>query len=173
MTNPHPPTGGGPRPWDRARFAHLREGWTLTWHDTALIESLYQHAQTLRSQLSHALLELEEVRKDKERLERELAATDEAGARAVDALSAASVQSEQRIRELEGEREADDDNTVLQVLCRVFDDGADRAMEEWFAWYRPGQWLGFSRALGAFIRQRVDAAARHSSSPPGAPTDAE
>lgn len=47
---------------------------------------------------------------------------------------------------------------ALEVLCRVFDDGADVAMDEWLAWYQPGQWFTMSRALGAFIRQRLHGA---------------
>lgn len=49
-----------------------------------------------------------------------------------------------------------DENDVLQVLCRVFDDGADVAMDEWREWYKPEQWLGRARAVGAFIRGRVE-----------------
>ncbi len=45
---------------------------------------------------------------------------------------------------------------ALEVLCRVFDDGADAAFEEWTAWYDPKEWLGPSRALGAFIRKRLE-----------------
>lgn len=49
------------------------------------------------------------------------------------------------------------DSVALEVLCRVFDDGADEGMEEWRAWYQPHQWLNGSRALGAFIRHRLNA----------------
>ncbi len=30
---------------------------------------------------------------------------------------------------------------ALEVLCRVFDDGADVAHQEWLEWYKPSQWL--------------------------------
>ena len=45
---------------------------------------------------------------------------------------------------------------ALEVLCRVFDDGADVAHQEWLEWYKPTHWLHPSRALGAFIRLRLD-----------------
>lgn len=45
--------------------------------------------------------------------------------------------------------------TALEVLCRVFPDGADEAMEEWRAWYKPGAWMHPARALGAFIFRRL------------------
>jgi hypothetical protein len=51
---------------------------------------------------------------------------------------------------------SDANHDALEVLCRVFDDGVDVAYYEWLEWYRPEQWLGHSRALGAFIRQRLD-----------------
>lgn len=65
----------------------------------------------------------------------------------------------------------DDDNTVLQVLCRVFDDGVDVALPEWREWYKPSEWLGFSRGLGAFIRTRLMRLAKES--PPHPPTKTE
>lgn len=40
---------------------------------------------------------------------------------------------------------------ALEVLCRVFPDGADARFEKWKAFYRPKDWLRPSRALGAFI----------------------
>jgi len=43
---------------------------------------------------------------------------------------------------------------ALEVLCRVFDDGADVAHQEWLEWYDPTKWLHPSRALGAFIYRR-------------------
>jgi hypothetical protein len=49
---------------------------------------------------------------------------------------------------------------ALEILCRVFDDGADVAMEEWYAWYNPDEWWHWSRALGAFIRLRLDTVAK-------------
>lgn len=49
------------------------------------------------------------------------------------------------------------DMDVLNVLCRVFDDGADVAMDEWHAWYKPSDWLSVARGLGAFIHQRLEA----------------
>lgn len=49
-------------------------------------------------------------------------------------------------------------HAALEVLCRVFDDGADVAMPEFVAWYNPSQWLDWSRGLGAFIRTRIDRA---------------
>ena len=44
---------------------------------------------------------------------------------------------------------------ALEVLCRVFDDGADVAHDEWLKWYKPEEWFHPSRALGAFIYQRL------------------
>lgn len=44
---------------------------------------------------------------------------------------------------------------ALEVLCRVFDDGVDAAMEEWRAWYKPSEWMHPARGLGVFIRQRL------------------
>ena len=44
---------------------------------------------------------------------------------------------------------------ALEVLCRVFDDGADVAHQEWLEWYKPTDWLHPSRALGAFIYRRL------------------
>lgn len=49
----------------------------------------------------------------------------------------------------------DADSVVLEVLCRVFHDGADQGMEEWRAFYQPEEWLGWPRALGAFIYTRL------------------
>ena len=59
----------------------------------------------------------------------------------------------------EATREADDlwQSDALEVLCRVFDDGADVAHDEWLAWYKPSEWLNPYRALGAFIRNRLAA----------------
>jgi hypothetical protein len=48
-----------------------------------------------------------------------------------------------------------DTNDVLQVLCRVFDDGADQGMDEWLAWYKPEHWFHSARGLGAFIFTRL------------------
>ncbi len=62
---------------------------------------------------------------------------------------------------------------AFAVLCRVFDDGADVAMEEWRAWYEPGDWFTASRALGAFIRQRLEKAASTPSPRHAAQTDDE
>lgn len=57
-------------------------------------------------------------------------------------------------------RAADDardfQQTALEVLCRVFDDGADVAHDEWLTWYKSSEWLHPSRALGAFIRLRLE-----------------
>lgn len=47
-------------------------------------------------------------------------------------------------------------NDVREILCRVFDDDANDLVAEWHAWYRPEKWLGMHRALGAFIRQRLN-----------------
>ena len=44
---------------------------------------------------------------------------------------------------------------ALEVLCRVFDDGADKGYREWLD-YDQTQWLWWGRALGGFIRQRLD-----------------
>lgn len=49
------------------------------------------------------------------------------------------------------------DSIALEVLCRVFDDGADVGMDEWLRWRDPSQWLNPQRALGAFIRRRLNA----------------
>ena len=48
---------------------------------------------------------------------------------------------------------------ALEVLCRVFEDGADAGYDEWLAWYKPEQWLHPSSALGGFIAQRLAARA--------------
>lgn len=66
----------------------------------------------------------------------------------------------QVIRKTESEppRDEDFDNIALQILCRVFDDGADVAMEEWLA-YDKAKWLSPERALGGFIRSRLDRSA--------------
>ncbi len=47
------------------------------------------------------------------------------------------------------------DGVALEVLCRVFDDGADKGFDEWRHWRDPGDWLSPQRALGAFIRRRL------------------
>jgi hypothetical protein len=44
---------------------------------------------------------------------------------------------------------------ALQVLCRVFEDGADVAIDEWREWYKPEQWLWHARGLGSFIASRL------------------
>ena len=51
-------------------------------------------------------------------------------------------------------RERNADYVARNVLCRVFLDGADKAMDEWLDWYDPREWFHFSRALGAFIWRR-------------------
>lgn len=51
--------------------------------------------------------------------------------------------------------EQDFDGVALEVLCRVFDDGADDGVQEWLAFDKSG-WLSSERALGAFIRGRLD-----------------
>ena len=51
------------------------------------------------------------------------------------------------------------DSIALEVICRVFDDGADRGFEEWRNWRDPGDWLSPQRALGAFIRRRLNGSA--------------
>ena len=56
-----------------------------------------------------------------------------------------------RKRDLEREEA---DRCALEILCRVFHDGADEAFEEWLAFDRSG-WFHWSRALGAFIAQRL------------------
>lgn len=48
------------------------------------------------------------------------------------------------------------DEVALQVLCRVFDDGADEGFQEWLVWYDPTSWLSAQRALGAFIHERLE-----------------
>jgi hypothetical protein len=53
-------------------------------------------------------------------------------------------------------REPEADDVALQVLCRVFDDGADRKYDHWLKWYDPTQWLHYSRALGAFIWMNME-----------------
>lgn len=50
---------------------------------------------------------------------------------------------------------ADPSVVAMQVLCRVFSDGADAFSQEWLSWYNPKDWLHWSRALGAFIYQRL------------------
>jgi len=49
---------------------------------------------------------------------------------------------------------------ALEVLCRVFDDGADERYQRWLAFYESSKWLHPSRALGAFIRSELDAGER-------------
>jgi len=46
------------------------------------------------------------------------------------------------------------DGCALEILCRVFHDGADEAFQEWQAFDRSG-WFHWSRALGAFIATRL------------------
>lgn len=48
------------------------------------------------------------------------------------------------------------DQIALEVLCRVFDDGADAGIAEWREFNKSG-WMHWSRALGAFIRGRLSA----------------
>ena len=57
-----------------------------------------------------------------------------------------------------GDDELEDAHQMaLEVLCRVFDDGADVGFQEWLAWYKPAEWIAPSRALGAFIHERLAA----------------
>ena len=58
---------------------------------------------------------------------------------------------------------------VREILCRVFDDGADAGMTEWRAWYKPTEWLHWSRALGAFIRLRAAGESRTHAAPGSRP----
>lgn len=58
--------------------------------------------------------------------------------------------------ELQDEIDSYPDIDACAVLCRVFPDGADQGMEEWREWYKPEQWFGMHRALGAFISQRLE-----------------
>jgi hypothetical protein len=46
------------------------------------------------------------------------------------------------------------EDVTREVFCRVWEDGADAAMEEWRAWYKPSDWLWWGRGVGAFIYQR-------------------
>ncbi len=46
-----------------------------------------------------------------------------------------------------------------EVLCRVFDDGADAGWDEWLTFDKSG-WFWWGRALGAFIRIRADRLAK-------------
>lgn len=57
------------------------------------------------------------------------------------------------------------DNVALQVLCRVFDDDPADVMQEWYAFDKSG-WFWWGRALGAFIRRKIDANARPADPPP-------
>ncbi len=46
-------------------------------------------------------------------------------------------------------------DVAREVLCRVFDDGADEGLQEWLDFDKSG-WLWWGRALGAFIRIRLN-----------------
>ena len=59
------------------------------------------------------------------------------------------------------------EDVVREVLCRVFEDGAGRGMEEWREWYKPKDWLWWGRGLGAFIYRRHKRLADLSGRPPG------
>jgi hypothetical protein len=52
---------------------------------------------------------------------------------------------------LAAEREPEGYLDALEVLCRVFEDGADARHDKWLDWYDPTKWLHPSRSLGAFI----------------------
>jgi hypothetical protein len=62
------------------------------------------------------------------------------------------------------------EDVTREVFCRVWEDGADAAMEEWRAWYKPSDWLWWGRGVGAFIYQRNKrlAEARAAVAAPGA-----
>lgn len=62
----------------------------------------------------------------------------------------------QRVHDyVEDVRGDDFDSIALEILCRVFDDGADEGMQEWLAFDKTG-WLSPQRALGAFIYRRLE-----------------
>lgn len=65
---------------------------------------------------------------------------------------------ESRLATVEAELQDVRMSDCREVLCRVFDD-FDEAWEEWLAWWNPTQWFHEYRALGAFIRTRIDARA--------------
>lgn len=77
-----------------------------------------------------------------------------------------STRDERIRRKAEKEAQAEEEEAywgACEVLCRVFPDGADKGMEEWQTFYKPKEWLGWPRALGAFIYQRLQKEAiRHS-----------
>jgi hypothetical protein len=61
------------------------------------------------------------------------------------------------VREQHNGQSTEGSSLALEILCRVFDDGADAGFEEWLVFDKSG-FLHWSRALGAFIRGRIDAA---------------
>lgn len=55
----------------------------------------------------------------------------------------------------------DGDNVALQVLCRAFKEDPADLMDEWRAFDKSG-WIWWGRALGVFIRTKIEAAALRS-----------
>lgn len=64
--------------------------------------------------------------------------------------------SEEEAIEAWNDRLCDGDNVALQVLCRAFDEDPADLMEEWHAFDKSG-WLWWGRALGAFVRRKINA----------------
>lgn len=60
------------------------------------------------------------------------------------------------VSRLQRERDEMDDNDVLQILCRAFDEW-EPIYEEWLSWYNPTDWLHRARGFGAFMRKTLDA----------------
>ena len=57
-----------------------------------------------------------------------------------------------RLEAAEDEAREMDDNDVLQVLCRAFDNW-EPIYEEWLSWYDPKDWFHRARGFGAFMRK--------------------
>lgn len=73
---------------------------------------------------------------------------------ALDALRTRQEEAEELVEKADAEEMH---QTALAVLSRVFDDGPETALPEFLEWYKPSEWLHWSRALGAFIYNRLQA----------------
>ena len=64
-----------------------------------------------------------------------------------------AIAAQARLSPPEEERSGMDENDVVQILCRVFEDAMDEggAYGQWRAWYKPADWFHRSRAFGAFL----------------------
>lgn len=64
--------------------------------------------------------------------------------------------------QINGQINGHQNNVVLQVLCRAFDQDVSEVMAEWREFYGEGEgWLWYARGLGAFIggKRRTELAA--------------